>query len=711
MTVHERKIGWKPRKANTLIGESHTRIEGTAKASGAAKFAADINRKGTLQARAISCPHAHAKVTKLDTSRAAKAPGVKAVHVFNGEGIEVKWEGTLIAAVAAETLDQATDALKLITVEYEIMDHWVDESDLEGATKAEATRDLGDNEKGDVAAAIKNAKVVHKGSYGVATISHMCMEPHGSHCEWTGNDELEVWLSTQNVSGTGGQFAGPLGLDASKVHIRCDYIGGGFGSKFAADEWGLAAAKMAKEAGRPVKFLLDRATELKIAGTRPSGFAEVTIAANENGEIVAWDSHHWGTSGLQGGTVALSQYPYVFEFENRKRKATGIKTNCGPNRAWRAPPHPQLCALTDTAIDDVAWKLGMDSLDVFKKNLDKTPRPEIYGPELDIAAKLIGWKDKWHLHGKGGGKGPIKQGLGVAIHQWGGRAHAATCTVKIHPDGTVESFGGSQDIGTGTRTAIAIVLAETFGLPLSAVKVNIGSNKYPASGPSGGSTTIGGVTGPNRRAALEALWKILDLVAAKYNVDGNDLEVFGGSFWKNNEQVCTWKQACSLIGPMPLEVQGKGPLKDGLTDSGVGGVQMADVSVDTETGQVRINKLVAVQDCGLIIDRLTAESQVYGGLIMGIAYAVSEERIMDNKTGRYINADLVNYKLPRIGDIGELVVEMYEPDDQYDRGVIGLGEPPVIATGACISNAVANAIGARVPTLPLTPMRVLGALS
>ena len=710
MTVHERKVGWKPRASNTLIGERHTRLEGAEKATGNAKFAADTQRKSTLIAKAISCPHAHANIKKLDVSRAAKAPGVKAVHVFNGEGIEIRWEGALIAAVAAETADQANDAAKLIKVEYEVLAHWVDESDVEGATKAGATRELGENKKGDVAAAIKGAKAVVKGRYGIATISHMCMEPHGSHCEWTGDDELEVTLSTQNVSGTGGQFAGPLGLDASKVHIKCDYIGGGFGSKFAADEWGLAAAKMAKEAGRPVRLMLDRATELKIGGTRPSGFADVTIAANADGEIIAWDSHHWGTSGIQGGTVSLNQYPYVFEFANRNRKATGIKTNCGPNRAWRAPPHPQLCALTDTAIDDIAAKLGMDSLDVFKKNLDKTPRPEVYGPELDIAAGLIDWKKKWHAHGKGAGKGPIKQGLGLALHQWGGRAHAATCTVKVHPDGTVESFGGSQDIGTGTRTAIAIVLAETFGLPLSAVKVNIGSNKYPRSGPSGGSTTIGGVTGPNRRAALELLWKVTDLVAKKHGVDANDLEVAGSAFWRNNEQVCTWKQACSLIGPMPIEVQGSGPQKDGLTDSGVGGVQMADVSVDIDTGKVTINKLVAVQDCGLIIDRLTAESQVYGGLIMGIAYAVSEERIMDNKTGRFINADLVNYKLPRIGDIGELVVEMYEPDDQYDRGVIGLGEPPVIATGAAISNAVANAIGVRVSTLPLTPKRVLEAL-
>ncbi|MDP7276204.1 MAG: molybdopterin-dependent oxidoreductase, partial [Planctomycetaceae bacterium] len=440
------------------------------------------------------------------------------------------------------------------------------------------------------------------------------------------------------------------------------------------------------------------------------GFAEVTIAADADGNITVWDSHHWGTSGIAGSTIALSQTPYCFDgIPNRNRKATGISTNCGPNRAWRAPPHPQLCAITDTVVDDLAAKMGADSYDIFMKNLDKTPKPDVYAEEMKIGAKLIDWKAKWHAHGKGG-KGPVKRGLGMAIHRWGGRAGATTCTVKIHPDGAVETFLGSQDLGTGTRTVIAITLAETFGLGVRDVKVNIGNNSYPKANPSGGSITVGGVSGPLRRAGLEALWKIYDLVAAKYKVKADSLSAKGGKILSAGKTVCSWKQACGLLGPMPLEVQGQGPKNDGLTSQGVAGVQMADVSVDTETGIVRINKLVAVQDCGLIIDELTARSQVSGGLIMGIAYALSEERIMDNRTGRFINADLENYKLPRIGDIGELVVEMYQPDSEYERGVVGLGEPPVISTGAAISNAVANATGVRVPVLPLTPQRVVEAL-
>jgi xanthine dehydrogenase YagR molybdenum-binding subunit len=162
---------------------------------------------------------------------------------------------------------------------------------------------------------------------------------------------------------------------------------------------------------------------------------------------------------------------------------------------------------------------------------------------------------------------------------------------------------------------------------------------------------------------------------------------------------------------MPLETQGKSPVKDGLAADTVGGVQMVDLEVDTETGLIRIHKFVCVQDCGLILDALTAKSQILGGMIMGVAYALSEERVMDNKTGRFINADLAGYKLPRIGDVGELVPIIYQPDSEYDRGVVGLGEPPVIAPGAAISNAVCNATGVRVPVIPLTPKRVLDALS
>lgn len=706
-----RKVGWKPRSENTILGTRVPRIDGVEKASGAAKYAADINTPGTLYARLLTSKLAHAKIKKINVKAAEKVPGVKLVHLFKDAGAEVHWDGDLIAAVAAERIEQAEDGVRAIEIEFEPLDVFVDDRDLKGAEKAKRTSDLRSRETDDFDAALKSAAAVHQGFYGIPVISHMCMEPHGSHCEWTGKEALTAHLSTQNVSGTPGQFAMVVGVEAANVTVICDYVGGGFGSKFAAGEWGQACAVMAQKAGRPVRLMLDRATELKTPGTRPSAFADVKVAADSSGNLIAWESHHWGTDGTHGGSISDTNLPYVFnKIKNSRRKVTGIITDTGPYQAWRAPDHPQAAALTMTAIDDLAAKMGIESLEFFKKNLRLTARPDVYAGELAVGARLIDWKAKWHPRGKGELKGGVKQGLGLALHTWGGQANSSKCIVRVHPDGTAETTSGTQDLGTGTRTAIAVVLAETFGIPLTSVKVNIGSSKYPPASGSGGSTTIGGVSGPNRRAGLEALWKIFDLVAKRYAVDSQSLVAKDEKIWSGGKEVCSWKQACGLIGPMPLETMSAGRKNDGLTSQGVGGIQMADVSVDTETGVVRMNKMVCVQDCGTVIELQTAESQVYGALIMGIAYSLTEERIMDRVTGRYINADMENYKLPHIGDVGQLIVEMYQPDDQYNRGVVGLGEPPVISTGAAISNAVANAIGVRVPVLPLTPQRVLEAL-
>jgi xanthine dehydrogenase YagR molybdenum-binding subunit len=704
----ERKFEWPKQGTATILGKDVPRVyDGVLKASGQAKYANDINTKGTLVAKVLTSPHAHAKITKLNVEPAKQVKGVKAVHIFRNVGTEIRWEGELIVAVAAERPELAEDGLRAIEITYEVLDHFVDEADLETAKQKNVTKAAGSNTKGDIDAGTSASKFVHKGFYGIHTITHMCLEPHGAHCEFDG-DKLNVHLSTQNVSGTAGQFAGPLSLEEANVTINCQFVGGGFGSKFAADEWGVACARLAKDAGQPVRLMLDRATELKVGGNRPSAFANVTVGCDAEGKITLWDSHHWGTNGMQGGVVNLQVTPYVFDPPNRKREATGLICNVGPARAWRAPNHPQACAYTQTALTDLAAKAGIDPLTFFKKNLSLTNLPNIYGPELDIAARLMDWQAKWHPPGET--KGPMKRGIGLAMHTWGGGAHNAQCQLKVHPDGSVEVSIGSQDLGTGTRTCIGIVAAETFGLPITAVKVNIGTNKYPKAGGSGGSTTIGGVSGPVRRAGQSALWKIFDLVAEKYKVDADSLSAKNEKIWSGDKEVCTWKQAAALVGPMALEVMGEGAKQDGLTSAQVGGVQMAEVSVDTETGVVKMVKMVAVQDMGLIVDRLTAKSQILGALIMGIASSLSEERIMDNKTGRFINADLANYKLPRVADVGELVVELYEPADQYSRGVIGLGEPPVIAPNAAISNAVANAIGVRVPVIPLTPKRVLDAL-
>jgi xanthine dehydrogenase YagR molybdenum-binding subunit len=732
---------WPARDKAAVIGKSPDRLDGVAKATGAAKYTYDVNLKNQLIAKGLGCPSAHCRVKKIDISEAQKVPGVVHIEVLRsttkdkeGKDVvpEIEWEGEILAVVAAETEGAAAEGVSKIKVDLEQLDVFVQDDNLEAAEKAKRTARAGGrvqtvkepaaNQNADefaeqeIQRLLKESKYVVDSYYGIDAITHCCLEPHGSTVEWK-DGKLTAYLSTQNVSGTDEGFAQGLGITSNDVEVRCEYIGGGFGSKFNPDYWSIAAARIAKATGRPVKFMLDRELELKLAGNRPSGYIRVKLGADENGLVTVWDSHHWGTAGGGNpGGVGQNVIPYVLVPKNYRRVATGIKTNLAPQRAWRAPNHPQACAMSQTALDDLAGKMGKDSLEVFITNLANADNGKgpVYAEELKLAAKLMDWKAKWHAHGKGQARGSVVDGLGIGLHTWGGGANQSTCLLKVYPDGAVESFCGTQDLGTGTRTVIAQVLGETFGIPHTDVKVNIGSSKYPVSGGSGGSTTVGAVCESHRRAGQDALEKIFELAAQKLSTDVASLEAVDGKIQVKGQagKSLTWKQACSMLGLKPLEITGNfvRGTKSPLSSQGVGGVQMAHVEVDKETGVIRMKKFVAVQDQGLVINPKTCKSQIYGAVIMGIAASLFEQRIVDPKTGVFVNAELTDYKLARLGDIGEIVVELYEPDSERDRGVIGNGEPPAIAPKTAISNAVANALGVRVPVIPMTPKRVLDAL-
>ena len=732
----EATYSWPPRDKSEIIGKRVSRLDGMDKATGVAKYTYDVNLDNQLIVRALDCPHAHCRVKSVDASKAMQVDDVVHVHLIKPipeEGLEIRAHGTLIAAVAAETEAAAAEGVAALEVSYEMLDVFVNDADLETAAKLKRTKPAGGGiqldeslgEPGDdddeqewedkiIQQLLDQAAHVVEGEYGVDAITHCCLEPHGATLRWNG-DKLEVELSTQNVSRTDDGFAGALEITADDVDVHCDYVGGGFGSKFQPNYWGIAAAKISKKTGRPVKFMLTRDQELKIGGNRPSGFIKVRLGADSDGVVQVWDSHHWGTSGFNGSTVSVGTVPYVYVPKNYRRKATGIITDNEPSVAWRAPNHPQACALCQTAYDDLAAKMQADSLDIFLRNLaniDTAEKADLYAQQLRIGADLIGWREHWHLHGQGTRRGSVVEGLGLGIHKWGGTANSSSCQLKIHPDGGVESYCGTQDLGTGTRTVCAMVLAETFGLPIDAVKVNIGSSTFPFSGASGGSTTVGAVAESHRRAAQDAFVELAKGVAQKLNVAADSLEASAGRIGIPGGKSLSWKEACGLMGIRPLEVTSNYKRGDEslLSGSGVGGIQMARVAVDLDTGQVQLKKMVAVQDMGLVINRKTAESQIYGALIMAISYSLFEQRINDQKTGAFVNSELDHYRLPRLGDVGELVVHFHEPESERKRGVIGLGEPPVISGGAAISNAVCNATGVRVPVLPLTPKRVLDTL-
>jgi xanthine dehydrogenase YagR molybdenum-binding subunit len=701
---------WPPMDKRKVLGKRTSRLDGTAKSSGRAKYSSDLNPPGLLHAALLTSPHAHAKVKSVDISEAQKLKGVTAVRIISGPGTEIQWAGTEVAIVSATSEPIARDAIRKIKVDYEVLPHVVREEDLSkvgNRAKAAGEQVTGDPEKG-----FGDADAVVENLYSVPVITHCCLEPHGQVIAW-GGQKLQYWPSTQAVSTVGGDLAKGLEIPATDIRVQMDYMGGGFGSKFPSDRWGVECAQLSKASGgKPVKLFLDRATELTIAGVRPSAFAKIKVAAKKDGTITSWQSQSWATGGFGGG--GMPPIPYVFtKIPNIRLNHTAVSLNAGMARAWRAPNHPQASFLTCSALEDLAAKLKMDPVELFDKNADLTARPDVYRLQLKKAAGLMEWSKNWHPRGEG--KGHIRRGLGLGIATWGGAGHASKAKTTINPDGSVEVELGSQDLGSGTRTVIAMVAAETLGLPLSLIKVKIGDNSYPPSGPSGGSTTVGGVSSSTRKSSVNALAKLMEAIAPSLNVPADQLEAIDGRIRvkSNPDKGMSWQQACQKLGVNAISEMGENDTKrtEGLNTGGASGIQMADVSVDMETGRVTMNKLVAVQDCGLVINPKTAESQVLGACIMSICAALMEQRIMDQQTGRVLNADMEFYKLAGIKDIGDIIVEMDITPEHDKKGVIGLGEPCAIAGMAAIANAVANATGVRVPGAPMTPKNVLAALN
>ncbi|RUL87824.1 xanthine dehydrogenase family protein molybdopterin-binding subunit [Tautonia sociabilis] len=707
-----------------VIGAAVPRLDGLAKASGRAKYPSDERPDGVLFAAILHSPHAHAKITKIDTSKAEAIPGVKAVHLIAEEGATVRYHGEEIAAVAAESEEIARDGCRAIAIEFEVLPHAVTEEqalsdNAPRLTPRGNTQEGRAQQDGDPDAALAEAAATVEGHYSLPVITHVCLETHGQVVRWDGPDRMTVWASTQNVDGVESEMAGAFEIPATNVTVLTPVMGGGFGSKFGADTWGVAAGQLAKKTGRPVWLFLDRIQEHLTAGNRPSASAKIKIGADKSGKITAMIAETQGTGGISRG--AAFPLPYVYEVPNSRRQHTDVRINGGNARAMRAPGHPQGCAMMEFAVDDLAEALGMDPLQVRLNSLaeqDTVPsgdgqpinRSEIYRAQIELGRKAIGWDQRKSRAENAKAQGPLKRGFGMALHQWGGGGRddkQVTCI--INPDGSVELRSATQDIGTGCRTILAQIAAEVLGLEPTAISSNIGNSQFPPGQASGGSTTTPSMAPPAYNAALKAREQLFRRIAGALDAEPGDLEARGGVILVKGEREVPWKEACRKLGTMPVSVT-EGFL-EGLTAQGVGGCQFVDLTVDVETGVVRLNKIVAVQDTGLILNMLTWKSQVYGGVIMGLNYGLFEELVMDPTTGLALNPDMELYKLAGASDIPEIEIIPFDNEQMRKRGVIGVGEPPTIATAAAIGNAVANALGTRVPAFPMSPWNVLNALA
>ncbi len=670
------------------ISHVTTRVDAPEKVTGRAHYSSDIQAAGWLYGMILRSKWPAATISAINLDKALQVPGIKAAITAKDLPQTVRFYGEEIAAVCGTTKQACLDALRAIEVTAEPRHEFVvreDDAKKDGAPQVwEGTPNVSSGrsrEQGTVDQAFTECAAVIEGFYTTSVQLHHPMETHGNTVSWT-DEGLTAWASTQAISAARDGFAGPLGLDQSQVRVITDFMGGGFGSKLNGSVEGVLAARLSRTAKAPVRLMLTRFDEALAVGNRPSSFQKIKIGALADGTLHAFEMDNYGTAGIGGGDIDLPA-PYIYRVPNTRVKQTHVAVNAGASRAFRAPPHPPASYGMESAMDDLAAKLGMDPLDLRLKNDSN----EVRQREYKIGAEKFGWKQKYQKPGSS--PGVLKTGVGCAGAAWtaGGPSRNTHGDAQINPDGSIEFRLGVQDIGTGTKTVIAVVAAEMLGLKPEQITVKVGDTNFPPGPGSGGSTTCASIS--------PTVYDLCDKALQQLQTQSGIADARGDN----------WFAACKKLGVTPLIVHGN--WIQGLSTNPAYGVQFAEVAVDTETGLVTVKKVVAVHDCGLIIDSLTLESQINGGVIMGMGYALYEERVMDDLSGVVLNPNFETYKLSGIGDVPEIEVVLV---NMPERGVIGIGEPATVPTAGAIANAVANAIGVRVGSLPITPAKVLAAL-
>jgi len=699
LVVEEDALEQWPAGPREIVGRPATRQDGRERATGQAVYTADLQLPGMLHTAVVRSPYPHARVTRVDLSAALALPGVyAAIGPDDLEQLtaEPRFQGAAIAAVCADTLAHARAARAAIQVDFEVLEPLLDpdEAVARGSLLGEArVRERGDFERG-----LAEADVVVEAEYRTQVVLHNSMETHQSVVEWVG-DGVEVHISTQYIWGVRNELAAGLGLPADNVRVICHYMGGGFGSKNEADDYTYIAAELAKRTRRPVKCALTRREENTAAGNRNATIQRLTVGARSDGTITALGGtfvNAVGWDGWSSGTEGPMQMLYACD--NVRTTTYGAKLNLPPMKAFRAPGFVEGTFGLEGLLDELASKLDLDPLELRRRN-HAEHAPE--GPEYS-AKNLLEcyrraephWERRHEVRARS--TATVKRGVGMASQIWyGGGGPPSYAWVRVGSDGRATVVTAMQDIGTGTKTAMAQIAAEELGIPLAHVTVSVGdSARGPFASISAGSSTTPSMGPAVRAAAADARRQIEEIAEQKGTPDAPLEEIVG------------------VLGNVQILGKGaRGPNPAGMQVLTFG-VQVAEVAVDVETGEVWVERIAAVHDVGRVINPLGASSQIEGGIIQGIGHTLSEERLHDPATGRLLTTTLDAYKLPTIADVPEIVSELVDEPDTHltNLGSKGLGEPPIIPVAAAIANAIRDATGADVRQLPISREEMLRAL-
>jgi CO/xanthine dehydrogenase Mo-binding subunit len=752
----------------TAVEEPRThfvRPDGHEKVTGSGRYTADLTFTGEVYAAFRYADHPHARIARIDTSAARALPGVIAVLTHNdvpdvlyGGMVQdrrlfardaVRFEGDIVAGVAALTPEIARRAAALVAVELEPLPVV---SDFEGALAEGATLVHPDWEsyegdealgrdgnllgfstivKGDVDAALASAEVVVRGRYVTDPVQGVPIEPRAIVAHWQG-DKVTVWSSTQVPYVARAGVANVLGIPESRVRVVVPLLGGGFGAKCDFHFEGHVAA-LARAAGRPVKLVFSRREEFVAVGHRREGMAiELETGARADGTLVARRARLVLDSGAycgEGGFFAQMAAMHAhgpYQLENVHIESSLVYSNNQPSSSIRAPTAPQVCWALEQHMDELAEAVGVDPVELRRRTLIEEGSVTATGQVLEQVAMKETLESAVAMIGDGAGL-PEDEAIGVACGWWPCFAGNSGAYVKLNPDGTGTIVTGAQENGTGAVMAMPIYVAEELGMrPEDFSLLYQDTDAAPWDAGSCGSQTTFNSARAVIAAAVDVRDQLLDAAAEKLEAARSDLELVAGSVRvKGSPDKAATIAELAAEGTFHGKGAGEVPESPPAPAEGCVGrlgsesfhapqliAHAAHVKVDRETGVVRVLKVAAAHDCGRILNRIGADGQVYGGVVMGIGQALSEGTQLDD-LGRQRNPYLLDYKLVTASDAPQIDIAWVETDTRNagPKGSKGVGEPPCVPTAGAIANAIAKVVGARVRQLPMTPERVWEASS
>jgi len=739
-------------KSYQVIGTRPIRHDGVDKVTGRAKYGADIQLSGLIYGVVLRSPYAHARIKSIDVSQAKALPGVRAVVTHKdlrepgsrivelGEGAvnlkhlsnnilaadKVLYRGHAVAAVAADSVHIAEQAAALIKVNYEVLPAVVD---VELAMKPGApllhddvfTDELGKPaskpsniakhfrfEKGDVAQGFAQAKVVVEREFRTATVHQGYIEPHNATAMWNADGHCTVWTSTQGSFTVRQQVAELVDLPISHVKVVPMEIGGGFGGKIRVYLEPVAAI-LSKRTGKPVKVLMSRADVFEGTGPTPGSYIRIKLGVAADGKITAGEAYMAYEAGAYPGSPIGAGAMCVFacyDVPNGQVDGYDVVVNKPQTSAYRAPGATNAAFALETVVDEVCEKLQLDPLEFRLKNAAREGVRRVDGPvypKVGMIETVEAIKHGEHWNTPLTGK---HRGRGVASGFWFNCGLKSSASATVNPDGTVALVEGSTDIG-GSRTGIAMQLAETLGIAATDVVPTVGdTDSVGYTDVTGGSRVTFATGWAAYEAALDIQRQLIERAARIWEVDPKQVRYEHGAVVGPAGKKFTFKEIAEKIQTTGEAVIGRAAV-DPQGCGGAFATHCVDVEVDPETGKVEILRYTAAQDVGTAIHPSYVEGQIQGGVVQGIGWGLNEEYFYD-ATGTMRNSTFLDYRIPTCFDlpmIDPVLVEVPNPGHPY--GVRGVGEVPIVPPPAALANAIYRAVGVRMQQLPMSPPRVM----